>query len=329
MSAALHVMARFGATPLRLVALGSHGGFSGARLWRVTTAAGDWCLKAWPPAAMDAARLRDIHALQRRASDAGLAFVPVPSAAPDGSTVIEHAGRLWDLTTWLPGRADFRADPTADRLRAACAALARLHRAWEPSQPIRRPFPAARRRVESARTWCELVNSGWRPNFAGEPDDELTHTAERAWRLVERSVALLADQLRPLAELPVEVQPCLCDVWHDNVLLDGPAVTGLIDFGSVKPDHVTADLARLLGSLAGDDADLAAEGLTAYAAVRPLGPDAAAHVRTLDRTGTLLGISHWLRWLYHEGRVYDDRFAVARRLGELVRRVQAWGEMGK
>ena len=31
-----------------LTSLGNHGGFSGARLWRLDTAGGSYCLKAWP-----------------------------------------------------------------------------------------------------------------------------------------------------------------------------------------------------------------------------------------------------------------------------------------
>ena len=43
-----------------------------------------------------------------------------------------------------------------------------------------------------------------------------------------------------------------------------------------------------------------------------------------DETGTLLGATNWLRWLYHEGRRFEDRGAVARRLAELVTRIERW-----
>ena len=45
----------------------------------------------------------------------------------------------------------------------------------------------------------------------------------------------------------------------------------------------------------------------------------------LDETGTILGAANWLRWLYRDGRSYEDRNAVARRLEVLVRRLEAWG----
>ncbi len=321
---ARQVLARFGAAASEVRALGGHGGFSGARLWRVHTPAGDWCLKAWPPGGATPDHLVTIHRLMRQARTAGLPFVPEPFAAPGRSTFVEVAGRLWDLVSWMPGTADYRARPSRARLRAACDALARLHRAWEPPQPERRPFPAVRRRLDAARRWCELVAAGWRPDFQTGPDDALTRWSERAWRLAEWSVARVAEWLRPLADRRVDVQPCLCDVWHDHVLFRGESVSGLVDFGSLRPDHVTADLARLLGSLAGDDRPAFGKGMDAYHAVRPLLPGDAATVLLLDRAGTLLGVTNWLRWLYHERRQYEDRGRVADRLAELVRRAEKW-----
>ena len=91
------------------------------------------------------------------------------------------------------------------------------------------------------------------------------------------------------------LQPCLCDVWHDHVLFEGDAVTGLVDYGGVKVDNVATDLARLLGSLAGDDPVLRDAGLRAYSRLRPLSLAEEALVPVLDRTGTLLGIANWLR----------------------------------
>jgi Ser/Thr protein kinase RdoA (MazF antagonist) len=118
------------------------------------------------------------------------------------------------------------------------------------------------------------------------------------------------------------LQPCLCDVWHDHVLFEGDAVTGLVDYGSVKRDHVSADLSRLLGSLVPDDPGLTAAGLEAYLRLRPLSGQEQALVAALDETGTLLGAANWLRWLYHDGRRFEDRSAVARRLAELVGRLE-------
>jgi hypothetical protein len=50
-------------------------------------------------------------------------------------------------------------------------------------------------------------------------------------------------------------------------------------------------------------------------------------IDVLDSTGTLLGMANWLIWIYKERRLFDDRRAVAARLGQLVRRVERWASL--
>src|SRR3954470_24761553 len=95
----------------RLQLLGNHGGFSGARLWRVQTLAGDFCLRAWPLREPGIERLRWIHHQIASASHAGLSLVPVVLQTRDGVTHVEWAGRLWDVTSWMAGRADYHDQP--------------------------------------------------------------------------------------------------------------------------------------------------------------------------------------------------------------------------
>jgi homoserine kinase type II len=304
---------------------GNRGGFSGARLWRVAGGpAGPLCLRAWPESGPSPSRLQAIHRLMQSAIAAGLSYVPAVFRTRDGATWVEHAGRLWEVTAWMPGRADFRERPTAARLRAACSAVARLHRAWAPSAGPPAVCPAVRQRLECAREWLALVRSGWRPDFAGPEDDPVRAWALRAWRLLPAHVAAVEGQLAAWADLPGRVQPCLCDVWHDHILFDGDRVSGVVDYGGLKPSHVAADLARLLGSLAGDDLGMWAVGLSAYREVCPLSREEEALAVALDRTGAVLGAVNWLWWLYRDGRRFDDRAAVARRLTELVTRLEGW-----
>src|SRR5262249_26147424 len=155
---------------------------------------------------------------------------------------------------------------------------------------------------------------------AGELDP-VEPWAERAWRLVQTRIHDLPQRLAGWTPRRWPLQPCLCDIWHDHVLFEGDGVTGLIDYGSVKVDHVAADLARLLGSLVGDDTEMRAAGLGAYRQVRPLTGDEEELAWFLDETGTLLGAVNWLTWLYCEGRRYEDRHAVAGRLAEIVKRL--------
>ena len=91
--------------------------------------------------------------------------------------------------------------------------------------------------------------------------------AERAWALSQTWAEWVPRALATWAERPLPLQPCLCDVWHDHVLFEGDTVTGVIDYGGAKIDHVAVDLARLLGSMAGDKAKLRAAGLPLFTLV--------------------------------------------------------------
>jgi Ser/Thr protein kinase RdoA (MazF antagonist) len=196
-----------------------------------------------------------------------------------------------------------------------------LHSVWRRDDVPPGPCPAVRRRLDAAADWAALVRTGWRPAFA-HAADPVAPWAERAWRLLGLHLPRLAGRLGPWVSAPVPLQPCLCDVWHDHVLFEGDAVTGLVDYGGVKHDHVSADLSRLLGSLVPDDPGLTAAGLEAYLRLRPLSGQEQALVAALDETGTLLGAANWLRWLYHDGRLFEDRSTVACRLAELVGRLE-------
>ncbi len=306
-------------------ALGNRGGFSGARIWRVETAAGPLCLRAWPEAGPSPRDLAFIHSLMDRARAVGLTFVPEVLRAEGGATRVAESGRLWDLTSWMPGRADFHEHPSGERLTAACAALARLHDVWAPPKPVCGPCPAVARRLERARQWSELVSSGWRPSFAPHDVGAVRHWAERAWAALSFRAGRVPETLAAWAGRWAPIQPCVGDVWHDHLLFEGDRLTGLIDYGGAKVDHVAVDLARLLGSLVGDPAAWEV-GLRAYRGVRPLTPEEAELAAVLDRTGTVLAAANWLRWLYHERRAFEDSDAVARRLAALVTRMESWPE---
>jgi Ser/Thr protein kinase RdoA (MazF antagonist) len=319
-SLAALVLARYPA-PLRglLVALGNRGGFSGARLWRVHTRGGDLCLRGWP-AGEPATRVLARHALMKAARDTGLTFVPAVLAASGGTTVVEEGGCVWELQEWLPGRADYRAAPSPGRLGSACAALADLHRAWQPDRGAFAVCPAVVRRLDAVRAWEDLWRDGWAP--PARLGEELRLLAARSWEQARLLVRQVPAALEPWARLAVPIQPCLCDVWHDHLLFTGDELTGLVDYGSVKTDNVAADLARMLGGLAGDDEAGWDLGLSAYRGARPLSPEEGRLARVLDVTGAVLGVVNWLRWLGE--REFEDTAGAARRLGELVARLESW-----
>jgi Ser/Thr protein kinase RdoA (MazF antagonist) len=317
------VLAQFGVEPIRIDSLGGHGGFSGATVWRVTAPSGNWCLKAWP-LDFQVEQLRHAHWLMRQGRSAGLEYVPSPHDSADGSGCVTTTGHIWDLASWQPGVADFHRRPTATRLESACVALADLHRAWKPAKATNGPLPAVRRRVAAAEQWQTLVRSGWQPDFAAHVEPEIAAWSERAWILLEFAAKRVPRWLSPWIDVSLPLQPCLCDLWHDHVLYTDDDVTGLIDYGSAKTDHVTVDLARLLGSLVEDDAEMREAGLDAYDREAGLSRDERALVDALDKTGAVLSLANWMRWIYVDGRRFDGDDRVGRRIAGLVRRVESW-----
>jgi homoserine kinase type II len=307
-----------------LVALGNRGGFSGARLFRIHSPLGRLCLRAWP-AHDSLERVLFRHRLMARARGQGLLFVPTVLATRSGETTVDHADRLWELTEWLPGQADYHERPSPERLAAACRALAWLHTAWEPlGEAALASCPALQRRLDCVREWHDLVRSGWHPLARAAVDDPARPVAERAWRLLARGMGRVPNSLQPWAAARWPLQPCLCDLWHDHLLFEGECLTGLVDYGAVKVDQVAVDLARMLGSLVEDEDEGWQAGLRAYREGRALTPEEEELARALDQTGMVLGMANWLRWLYEERRPFEDRAAAARRLQVLVERIERW-----
>jgi homoserine kinase type II len=119
---------------------------------------------------------------------------------------------------------------------------------------------------------------------------------------------------------------CLRDIWHDHVLYTGNRVTGIIDFGAADVTSPAADIARLLGSMVGDDRQRWSAGLAAYESVRPLTDDERKAVRFFDSSGVVLSAANWLEWLY--GREASrlagtfDREAALSRFNILVGRLR-------
>lgn len=304
--------------PVRIRPLGNHGGFSGACLWRVTGEMGELCLRAWPRE-MTPLRLTFVHALMSLGRAGELGVIPEIVLTTSGTTFVEGNGRLWELVRWLPGAADFHQNPSTSRLEQACTMLARLHAIWVQSpMACRGKASAIQRRYAGVERWRRLGRTGWRLPEHADP------IARRAWRVADLWLDRTLEWLAPFEHLELGTHPCLCDVWHDHLLFEGDRLTGLLDYGAVRVDTPAVDLARMLGSLVEDDPERWQTGLAAYRQVRPLGTEEEALARALDRSGVVIGITNWLRWLYHDGRAFDDRLAAIDRLHVLVQRVEKW-----
>jgi Ser/Thr protein kinase RdoA (MazF antagonist) len=308
----------------RLIGFGNRGGFSGARLWRLQESSGSYCVRAWPPGEPAPERLSWIHQLMQRARKAGLDFVPAVVATNEGTTWAQHAGRLWDVTTWMAGQADFHHDPTISRVEAACTALAQLHNVWRDLSSAVGPCPGIARRLAIAREWMEWIRSGWSLPLEADAGDAIRPWAEPAWSLLRAWVGTVPQRLEPWTEHALPLQPCLCDIWHDHVLFEADTVTGVIDYGGVRVDHVAVDLARLLGSMVGDNSQQRCAGLGAYERIRPLSWKEEGLVGVLDETGVIIAVATWLKWLYRENKEFEDRAGAAHHLSTLVQRMETW-----
>ncbi len=282
---------------------------------------------------VDRQRLAGLHRLIAHVQASGVSQVPSPIATLDGGTYFESHRHLWQLESWMPGSADFSKSPTPARLRAALQTLALWHRAaehfaaktserkWFSSSPSGLSPGLVRRAREIARwddTTCALVLDRlairtW-PDFSDLGCQILDGFRKAAPRI--------AAQLNIGRNTLVPLQPCLRDVWHDHVLFTGDEVTGLIDPHAARSDTVATDLARLVGSLVGDDRQAWQTGLDAYQEFRPLAAAELVLVELFDQTAVLLNGLTWLDWHCLQGRVFDDRDRVIARLQGILARLR-------
>jgi hypothetical protein len=106
------------------------------------------------------------------------------------------------------------------------------------------------------------------------------------------------------------------------VLFENGKVSGIVDFGAMQPDNPAGDVARLLGSMAGNNRTLWAEGLAAFTEIRPLFPVERLLVRTYDESGVLLSGIHWLRWVFMERREFENANGVLARFDAILERLR-------
>jgi hypothetical protein len=301
--------------------LGNAGGFSGARLWRCETAdERRWCLRHWPIARTTEDRLRTIHRAIRLMEP--LSFVPKICPTGSGSTWIQFDDAFWELTSWMPGTADFHRKPSNARLFAAMRCLALMHERLRLAGSAVAPCPAVKRILRAMRGWRELLQSGWEPDFELPRPDPIPSIAHRAWNAIAVNTYSIEFALVDWETRPLPVQLCLCDIWHDHILYEREEVKGVIDYGAVKPDCVAIDLARLLGSMIPDQPERMHEALAIYSAIHAAPGDVLKLAEVLDRASAIVGLTNWLRWLYLEERSYSEAAGVANRMETLLKRVE-------
>jgi Ser/Thr protein kinase RdoA (MazF antagonist) len=295
-------------------------------------------LRRWPVEHPTPARLTWIHTVLTHAAARGFDRLPLPIAAADGVSFVSFDDHLWDLTPWLAGVADYREHPSPGRLTAALQALARLHVALADFEPNPLPFGPAPgltarlgqlRRLMSGdaatlRTAIRRSPAGPASGApAGLPSSAILHSAQEILAHFERRAANVERLLAAAATRSVPLQPAIRDIHHEHVLFVGDSATGVIDFGAMRFDSVAGDVARLLGSLVGNEQLCWQAGLAAYEAWRPLSAVERNLVDVFDGSGVLLGAMNWLDWLFVQRRQFADLARVQARLEELLARLRS------
>ena len=264
-------------------------GFTGAKVWRGDFERNpDFALKRWP-SGVTAEHLRQLHYWMTTARTAGCQFVPTVIQTVANDSVLSTSSRCWDVTTWMPGQADFHIRPTSEKLVSVCDAVARLHRAWFGRSIRSAPCPAVDRRLHLLDTWAGRRNSFDFTWLTVVNRAILT----RSLTLVDERIASCRTSLRRWQTVSVPVFPCHCDLWHGNVLFEGEHVSAVIDYGALKLDSPAVDLARLLGDFVGPNSLQFDEIVNRYRSAKPPVDVPLELVRVLAETGLVCALANW------------------------------------
>jgi hypothetical protein len=303
----------------------SGGGLSGAKVWKcVSSVHGPLCLRQWPTGHPTHERLMFIHAAMRRARTAGLDFVP-RLYEDNHQSFRELGGHFWEVTQWMPGRADYAQNPQPEKLTAAIDSLANLHRVWSGGiSKFDSASPAVNQRAEMLSYWLgqrDLVVKVHQYVRGLEEADLCLKTIH----LLQLHGPPLLREIQKLQMQPVQQHPVLRDVWSDHVLFEGQQVKGIIDYGAVKIDEPATDLARMLGSFEPFNQEARRQAVLRYNAQNAQGQVSWQRVELLDQTAALLTALQWMQWLVLERRSFAAELSgLFERWRTAICRLAAW-----
>jgi homoserine kinase type II len=259
----------------------------------------------------------------------------------------------------MPGAANYNQDPSIEKLHSAMRALAQFHVAL--SNFTAPPTAPGSTRLSSSQAagglsavqrhlsrLQELTPARINDLSSAIRDwtwPDLAPLAHQFVAQLPRAVQHAIANLEPLANVPLPVQPCIRDIWHDHIFFTGDAVTGIVDFGAVDIDTPATDIARLLGSLApeaplpfrkgpgegslpANDANTVwTEGLAAYQTAKPLSSQEIDSARALNISGTILAGCNWIRWIYIDGREFANQSQVIDRFRRISTATSKYGQL--
>lgn len=303
------------------------GRLSATPLWKLSTGAGEFALRAWQADEQQAARRAGVFALQVGLKGNVEAPQPIaPLQKSGGDYFASQRGQLWELAPWLAGENSFAASPSREKLQSMCHALAKVHQrasqiptSLEPSD-LRGCHSVASHRMQLGRL-LEHLGTGAFDAAQVWWQQLVPDASERLPACLRLGAELAQQRLGECEQASLPVQWCWGDAWHNNFLFAGDDVCGVVDFATVRIDTPAADLARLLGSTTADHPDWWAGGIEAYGAVCPLSPAQQQAAAALAASGTVLSLANWLRWICLESRTFRDPGLAQQRLLHFARRL--------
>ena len=293
-------------------------GFSGAQIFQVKTSIGDFALRAWPSNGPEIQRLRALHRLLSHIFSRGVENIPVPILSSQSSSVVEMFARHWQLEPWMPGKSTFHDNPSDARLVDVMKCLASWHNAaadfseakcFETKQG---ESPGIVARAEQLKKLKSSLSRRLDVKRMNAPQDfvlVVNDTLQQFELLADK----IARQLTFASNLQVRCQPCIRDIWHDNLLFTEDRLTGIVDFGAAMSDNIAIDLARCLGSLLGDDKSRWDTAINQYQQLRQLSNDELTLIEVFDQANVLLSGTTWIfRFLNGEQQLASDKRVIDR-----------------
>jgi Ser/Thr protein kinase RdoA (MazF antagonist) len=311
-------------------------GMSGAEIFRCATTDGrEFALKRWPDATQ-ASRVQEVHWVQWQARERGCSFVPqLQHAALAGQvpkTFVEDAGKIWELSQWMPG-APMPADAPLELIQQGARAIGRFHAAVRQlKEEIRPQAPALVSRLTRLSELRVLlpraIHSETGLQFSLPLRETLKETSallSGSWDRVDQRIARSLQQHLPI---PARLQYVLRDIHRDHILFLDRNAEGLIDFDAIRCDLPATDLARWGGGFLLGRADPAPVWEAVVAGFSQASPFQSEQnlqqltmlIRDLHFSSTWISLANWAVWIRLESRTFPSGdHAIMARIEELCR----------
>lgn len=312
-------------------------GFSGAGVWKITDGQGQsFSVKRHDDISPD--HLAWIHRVLLHTRVCDCDFVAAVKKMENATGHLHADNAIWEISTWMPGVADFADNPTDDRLENAMRSLAKFHQSAAQVNFDFRPSPGVKTRsdgiaelpltlhranqsLQDAGSALASSTQSTLPAILTSVLPELQNILQDLNRIPSARLQQYAHGLKTLQPQALPLQPVIRDLWHDHLLFTGDQLTGLIDFDAMQMDSIAMDLTRCLGSIIPDDPDRWGFALTAYASVRPIQRLEMDLIDVLDPINVILSAANWLNWIAIQRRHFANADAVRNRLQQINRRL--------